>query len=213
MKIYSYVVAYDSGFAPNPFWGYCTLATCKPNIRLKAKKGDWIIGTGSVRNVGNHKMIYGMKVTEIMSLKEYGRHKRFANKISSKGTKHEIGDNIYYRDRNGDMRQRFPSMHSYPNAENPETKDHDLKGENVLISESGNFYYFGRKAPKIPEHLLCLVKKGPGHKCNFSQDVIDRFLQWIQEKKPGIRGTPCDYPAQLKGCTRPIETCKSRSCK
>jgi len=23
-RIYSYVVAYDSGFAPNPFYGYCT---------------------------------------------------------------------------------------------------------------------------------------------------------------------------------------------
>src|SRR5712671_5339411 len=33
MRLYSYVVARDFGFAPNPFFGVCTLATCKPDIR------------------------------------------------------------------------------------------------------------------------------------------------------------------------------------
>ena len=32
MKLYSYIVARDFGFAPNPFYGFCTLATCKPKI-------------------------------------------------------------------------------------------------------------------------------------------------------------------------------------
>ena len=40
-RIYSYVVRYDSGFAPNPFYGYCTLATCKPDIR---GRGGWRLG-------------------------------------------------------------------------------------------------------------------------------------------------------------------------
>ena len=31
--LFSYVVATDSGFAPNPFFGLCTLACCKPAIR------------------------------------------------------------------------------------------------------------------------------------------------------------------------------------
>lgn len=47
MRLFSYVVRFDSGFAPNPFYGYCTLATCKPPIRRTALVGDWIIGTGS----------------------------------------------------------------------------------------------------------------------------------------------------------------------
>ena len=47
MTIYSYVVARDYGFAPNPFYGCCTLATCKPIIRRMAQVGDWVIGTGS----------------------------------------------------------------------------------------------------------------------------------------------------------------------
>ena len=36
----------DYGFAPNPFFGFCTLANCKPKIRKSANVGDWIIGTG-----------------------------------------------------------------------------------------------------------------------------------------------------------------------
>lgn len=47
MKLYSYIVARDYGFAPNPFFGICTLATCKQKIRSAANVGDWVIGTGS----------------------------------------------------------------------------------------------------------------------------------------------------------------------
>ncbi len=49
--IHSYIVRYDSGFAPNPFYGFCTLATCKPDIRKHAQVGDWIVGTGKDRCV------------------------------------------------------------------------------------------------------------------------------------------------------------------
>ena len=31
VRLCSYVVKYDTGFAPNPFWGFCTLAACTPN--------------------------------------------------------------------------------------------------------------------------------------------------------------------------------------
>lgn len=50
MRLYVYVVTHDTGFAPNPFHGYCTLATCKPHIRGRAEAGDWVIGLGSTQN-------------------------------------------------------------------------------------------------------------------------------------------------------------------
>ena len=40
VKLYSYIVAVDSGFAPNPFHGFCTIATCKPRIRKTAEIGE-----------------------------------------------------------------------------------------------------------------------------------------------------------------------------
>ena len=44
MKLFSYIITHDIGFAPNPFFGYCTLANCKPVIRRTSKIGDWIVG-------------------------------------------------------------------------------------------------------------------------------------------------------------------------
>ena len=54
MKGYSYIVARDYGFAPNPFYGMCTLATCKPLIRKHSEVGDYVIGlTPRDRGRGN----------------------------------------------------------------------------------------------------------------------------------------------------------------
>ena len=58
--LYLYVVDRDFGFAPNPFHGVCTLATCKPKIRKFAKVGDWIIarhGKGIIV-VSNNQSMY-----------------------------------------------------------------------------------------------------------------------------------------------------------
>ena len=38
MVIYEYVMTDDTGFAPNPFYGICTLACCKPVIRRGVAK-------------------------------------------------------------------------------------------------------------------------------------------------------------------------------
>lgn len=39
MRLFAYKMTHDTGFAPNPFWGYLTLATCKPKIREKKRRG------------------------------------------------------------------------------------------------------------------------------------------------------------------------------
>ena len=97
MRLYSYVVVSDTGFAPNPFDNFCTLATCKPRIRKNAKIGDIIIGTGSKSNVGNDKLIYAMKITERMNYNDYFNDNRFIGR----------SDNIYYLDNNS-WKQKKP---------------------------------------------------------------------------------------------------------
>lgn len=191
-KVYSYVVRYDDGAAPNPFWQHCTLAICKPAIRRVAGVGSWIVGTGSKENVGNNRLIYAMKVTEVLPLVEYGKNPRFACKIPTLENEiKKLGDNLYYVNGQGEIRQRFPSVHSCEQAEKPETKHHDLNGKNVLISDSGNFWYFGRNALKIPKNLMKIVKKGAGHKWRFEETLIADFLNWISQMKPGVYGNPC----------------------
>lgn len=49
MRLFSYVVVHDTGFSPNSFHGACTLACCKPKIRLSAELGDWIVGLAPKR--------------------------------------------------------------------------------------------------------------------------------------------------------------------
>lgn len=46
LKMWSYRITYDTQFAPNPFKGVLTLATCKPMIRSSSlsKPGVWIAG-------------------------------------------------------------------------------------------------------------------------------------------------------------------------
>ena len=78
MKLFSYVVARDFGFAPNPFYGFCTLCTCKPIIRRVASVGDWIVGTGSKACVGRqNQVVFAMRVTETLTLDEYWAAPRF----------------------------------------------------------------------------------------------------------------------------------------
>src|ERR1039458_1212005 len=80
VKLHSYVVARDYGFAPNPFFGICTLATCKPGIRGVAQIGDWVVGTGSKARGRDTHIVYAMRVTGAMTFDQYWTDPRFQAK-------------------------------------------------------------------------------------------------------------------------------------
>lgn len=192
MKLYSYIVAHDDGFAPNPFWGYCTLANCKPKIRLTAKVGDWIVGLSS-KPTGN-RVIYAMQVEEILNYRQYYHDKRFAKKIPDNYKRKAIykqGDNIYAPLPNGAFRQ-LPSAHSKKCQEDPKAKAVDLRGVNVLIART--FHYFGGSGPELPKHLHKL-KVGRAHKCRFPLDTISDFLEFISTHPQGVNAPPSDWPS------------------
>lgn len=77
MALYSYVLRFDTGDAPNPYGDVCTLTVCKPAIRRTAQVGDWIIGTGSrhspVGDIAGY-LVYAMKVSHKLSLADYDAH-------------------------------------------------------------------------------------------------------------------------------------------
>jgi len=195
MNLYSYVVTHDTGFSPNPFWGCCTLADCKPAIRRTAQVGDWIVGI-SPKADGN-RLIYAMHVEEILPYDKYYRDSRFTVKIPdhTKGkVVYKCGDNIYKLLPNGDF-QQLQSMHSNGTNENPETKAHDLGGKNVLISKT--FYYFGQEALNLPE-VLDDLKVGRAHKNRFSQKVISAFIDFIARQTEGVNAPPSAWPLNDK---------------
>ncbi len=115
MKLFSYVVARDFGFAPNPFYGFCTLATCKPEIRKQAQIGDWIVGTGSNQLNCLNKLIYVMRITDKITYNDYWHDSRYKCKkpIMNGSLKQMYGDNIYYKDYN-----KWHQVHSHHSLEN-----------------------------------------------------------------------------------------------
>ena len=91
-----YCIPCDNGAAPNPFWGLCTLAICKPRIRQSAKIGDWVVGTGSAASTVGDVML----VTQKMTMEDYDRftQSKLPCKIpvvDSADLRRHFGDSIY----------------------------------------------------------------------------------------------------------------------
>ncbi len=182
-KIYSYVLRIDDGAAPNPFWGICTLTICKPAIRRTAQIGDWIIGTGA-KNTKltdgqtydfSDSIVYAMKVTNIMTLKEYDHHcnHHLKNKIPNRSTNDwrlRVGDCIYDYSKNDEPTLR-KGVHNEWNRKG------DLGRYMALLSD--HFYYFGVEARPLPPELRKLIKKNQGYKKIEKQDLIEKFEEWI----------------------------------
>lgn len=140
MRLFSYIVKSDRGFAPNPFCGYCTLACCKPSIRRVARVGDLVVGL-SPKADGN-RIVYIMRVTEEkMSFAEYWHDPRFHMKravFRSRLPERRVGDNIYRPcSLSGYGYQQQPSCHSQPDGtEDGDNKKRDLRGKWVVTTTS-----------------------------------------------------------------------------
>ena len=202
MNIYSYIVRYDSGFAPNPFYGYCTLATCKPTIRRCAQINDWIIGSGSASKKIQQggRLVYAMKASEALSFNEYFTDPRFECKkpIINGSKKQARGDNIYFK-KDGRWSQ-LNSFHTHDDG-SPHTSHiaKDTKVDRVLVSSE--FRYFGLDGPLLPPSL-CSNNKSLCHtgiaqsKFSTSNDalMIDSFLVWFEKfEETGLIGRPIDW--------------------
>lgn len=179
MTLYTYCLRYDDGAAPNPFHGFCTLTICKPAIRRVARKGDWVVGLGGKDSpIGDisGRVIYAMKITKKMSLKEYDEYCRKSLKAKipgwrSKDIVKRVGDCIYDYSQPGEPRLR-PGVHDEFNRET------DLGGENALISD--HFFYFGDDAVPLPAHLKPIVHQTQGHKSHANSRHAEQFVAWIE---------------------------------
>jgi hypothetical protein len=207
MRLFSYVIRFDTGFAPNPYGRYCTLATCKPQIRRRACRGDWVIGVGSKNNVGNGKLVYAMKVKEALPIEQYAVHPSFQYKkpTPNGNAVQRCGDNIYYKDKTGQWWQR-PSVHG------PEDLEHDLSGLHALVAR--HFFYFGENAVPIPAKYADLVCRGRGHRCNFPEELVEDFVAWLEKCKPGQHGNPSNVLRKhiAIGPPAPKNCCGSKRC-
>jgi hypothetical protein len=200
MKLFSYVVARDYGFAPNPFFGACTLATCKPRIRSVAQVGDWIVGTGSRAYGLQGRLVFAMLVDEALHYDDYWTDPRFqAKKPNLYGSlKQAYGDNIYHRD----MARRWlqaDSHHSFPDGRpNKANIRTDTQAPRVLISH--DYTYWGGSGPTIPARFRTPeinVLAHRNHKSVFPNTFVTAFIRWIRSLGAvGYAGRPREFTAR-----------------
>lgn len=178
-RLYTYIVRTDDGAAPNPFGGMCSLTICKPKIRSSAIRGDWVVGVGSRHAPSgglSGKMIYAMKVEEVVTLKDYDARapKEWSCKIpdlQSLDLADRLGDCIYDYSVGPKPAQR-PSVHGPKNIKT------DLGGKNALISKE--FYYFGGRAKQLPANLIHICPLAQGHRSHKNEPYRAAFETWIR---------------------------------
>jgi hypothetical protein len=196
MRLFTYVTRWDHGFAPNPFHGYCTLATCKPGIRKKAVEGNWILGTGSAQRGYAGKAIFLMRVSKITTFDAYWRDPAFFAKrpVINGSYKLRFGDNIYHRDTPDGPWIQADSRHSKDGAEPNEInlrRDTETT-DRVLISD--DFIYWGDKAPQIPPELARFHIGRQGYIYDFTEEEITAFLSWATSTNlRGRVGDPLEW--------------------
>ena len=198
MAIYSYKITRDFGFAPNPFYSMCTLATCKPKIRKTANIGDCVIGFGSAAKYSRlkNKIIYIMRVEKKITFNEYWNGKEFQCKkpVMNGSLKQNYGDNIYHFE-NG-LWVQVDSHHSLkdgtPNILNVRK---DTSSDNVLISKT--YWYFGKEAVDVPSDLSVII---PECRDYIKVEGLDEKINdWVQHfQNSGFIGEPNLFNGEFK---------------
>jgi len=197
VRLFSYKMTHDSGFAPNPFGGVLTLATCKADIRKCKRVDDWLVGFTSEKlngdKVGDEKLIYLMQIEEKICFEDYWKNSKYKNKkpnINSQDAIKKTGDNIYMPI--VEIPKAYLDYKQLPNYNhNENNKENDLMGKYVLVSS--NFYYFGANPVVIPNNIKPKVPVGRARYGWETHDmkVVKDFLSYIESKyEKGIYSHP-----------------------
>ena len=193
IRLFTYKQTHDTGFAPNPFHGVCTLATCKPQIRLCKKEGDWIAGfTSRTLNgdeVGYERLVYLMQIDEKILLETYHADKRFAKKVPVQGSSRCIetmGDNIYGL-RKGVYFQVPNRSHAAEHIRK------DTSGRYALIGTT--FAYFGSEPLVIADEVRPRLPNGQaGHGVHTKDPVrAQAFVDFVLTRGTGIHARPTSW--------------------
>jgi hypothetical protein len=202
-RLFSYKLTDDTGFAPNPFWNLLTLATCKPQIRLKKRTGDWIAGfTSSALNgdrIGIERLVYLARITDKRTITNYFRAPEFDIKKpvpDSPDLRLRQGDNIYqpladvatepreFRQLRNDNHWDGDGRACGSCTPGP-SQVHDISGRFVLISDE--YAYFGAEPLAIPGHLRPSIPRGQSAHGSQTSDQgrAAQFIDYVMRKAGG----------------------------
>jgi hypothetical protein len=211
MKICTYTMTGDTGFAPNPYHGFCTLTACTPNhMNARLQSGDLIAG---FRRVADRPcLVYWMEVAEVLDYANYSLDARFTEKKPRmNGTwKTRCGDNIYYRDANG----RWQQLETIHHAEKAQ-KDKDLRHPVVYVASRFS-YHGGLASPEntgLPCRLVGVMKSCRGIKyCRETDPLFPAFRQWLLAFPEGVLARPQEWRENAKPVDFRTGRCKTTTC-
>jgi hypothetical protein len=187
-RLCTYIIREDTGLAPNPFWGCCTLAVCTPNHQgTRLAPGDFVAGFLDKKR--GYRLVYAMEVSEILNLDDYFHDPRFEQKKPNlRGSwKERCGDNFYSKKSDGSWHQHRNRFHL-----DTRLKEQDTRHARVFIGE--RFWYRGRKAESVPAEFLPLIG-GRGARVNHDSELANHLVSWISKKyEGGIAASPNDNP-------------------
>ena len=196
----TYRLDHDLGFAPNPFFGWCTLACCMGPIRKAAALGDVIIGVAGSgkRGLGriHPQLIYWMRVDEALTFDQYWADPRFHKKRPQiPGPQMSmVGDRTYRHEGEGAEWSFDRSMHFAPDAAQTGGGHvvRDTKVDRVLVSQ--RYTYWGGSGPAVPNHLLPVFPGGRGQKCTDGGALLAELHAFIGLTHPlRLVADPADW--------------------
>jgi hypothetical protein len=192
MRLYSYIVSFDGGFAPCVSGPLCTLACCKPRIRATTQYGDWIAGM-TAKEYGSGRLIYVMRVERAFTFAEYHSDSKLRARL----------DNIYRPKAIGGYTQLENDFHGSQSIRK------DLSVDRVLAS--GTFIYFGDTAPAVPKAFSEFVPHGRGHRVfgnavgeadsSHVSQKIKLLVRWVFSHGKGRKGNSLDRARRHHGCS------------
>lgn len=191
MKLLKYVMTTDSGLAPNPFFGVCSLTLCTPNhMNARLNPGDWIVGHSS--KATGHKLVYAMQLTDVLGMEEY--FSRFPEKHPDPdgSLEQRVGDNMYYREDGRWL--RLPSAQH--NCEASFRQDRGCRA--FLARGEKNFWYFGagstdRSISGFSDEFPWMIQHRQGFQYVRDEQRIRVFSDWLSSLGcSGQLGNPRD---------------------
>ena len=221
MRLFSYKMTNDTGFAPNPYGHTLTLSTCKPQIRRAKLEGDWVAGFTSVAlnrdRVGEERLIYLMRIGEKVLQAKYHGDPRFQDKIPNQDCdllESKFGDNIYRPLVLGAVEAahfvQLPNLNHWDFANDAPCQQHaqnDLSGRFVLVADE--FYYFGADAIVLPGSVRPALMRGQsGHGRQSNEEQAKRLIAYIRSHyQPGRLGDPTQQLHDRTPSTSPCGVC------
>lgn len=178
-RIWRYVVATDSGYAPCIDRRMLSLCICKPIIRLGAAVGDWVIGFEPKRFGPPTRVVWAGRVSEKLLMGQYQmqyprRRDAIYKLLRITPDGQEVLEHIGV-ERHADMK----------------SQESDKRGKNALIFRE--FWYWGGNAPRATEEIARLAYYRQGQTTRGAGPrEAEHIEKWLCQWTPGVHGRPRD---------------------